>query len=333
MLTQIDVNSENAFYVPILGVTPKDSLLVRKITGLTPPDPSLFIGDYARDGGIYQGRRVGNRNVVITFDLNPNPALGETTAGLREMLYKAFLDPTVDADYIKLTLHEDDGRVRYLVGYTEKFEGELFDSDTSTQISIVCPDPYIRDNAETVLKDPSGWSTVPFTYTGTAETGFAAEIYIVTTTGTLTLENNLKTMVITSALLTNGKMVYVNTVRGSRQLLIATVPSAWASGSTYTQNDVVSYGGQYYVATSLTGNTNKQPDLNPTYWTLADLTTRWAALQTKGLTTSLLGALASTSPWLELHSQSNTMKVYGATTASTPAAIRELRYTQSYWGL
>jgi hypothetical protein len=282
LLTQIDVDSENAFLVPILGVTPKDSLLVRKITGLNPPDIQLFIGDYARDGGIYQGRRVGNRNVVITFDLNPNPALGETISGLRELLYKAFVDPQVEADYIKLTLHDDEDRVRYIVGYTEKFETEIFDVETMAQISIICPDPYIRDDSETVkrpadyLTNPnSGWTAVPFTYDGSAETGFEVEILITVATSVLTLENNGKTMVINRA---------------------------------FSAGDTVLH--QHYSRLQ-----------------------KHDGYLTGGVTSSIIASLLSTSPWLELHSQANTMKVYGATSTNIVAAIRSLSYVQSYWGM
>jgi hypothetical protein len=220
LLTQIDVNSENAFYVPIQGATPKDSLLVRNITGLTPPDINLFIGDYSRDGGIYQGRRVGNRNVVITMTLNPNPALGETVSGLRELLYKTFIDPLVEADFLQLNLHDEQGRVRYVVGYTEKFEGAIFDADTSLQISLICPDPYIRDSDETVLTNASGWTTVPFVYGGTAETGFVATVSIIGTTPTITLDNNGKTMVINRAFVA-GDVVTINTTPGSRSIMLA----------------------------------------------------------------------------------------------------------------
>lgn len=287
MLTQIDVDSENAFFVPILGVTPKDSLLIRKITGLNPPDISLFIGDYSRDGGTYQGRRVGKRNVVITFDLNPNPALGETISGLREMLYKAFVDPLVDADHIKLNLHDDEGRVRYLVGYTEKFETEIFDVETMAQISIICPDPYIRDNEEIEHTHPTGWTTVPFTYEGTAETGFEVSIYINSATSTLTLANNTVTDDPEDPLYYKGRMIIehdfdvadvvsIRTVRGSRHLTVT--PSG-------------------------------------------------------GSESSIIADLTPTSLWLELHSQNNTMKVYGETTTDIIASIRELKYTQSYWGV
>ena len=275
MLTQIDVNSENAFYVPIQGATPKDSLLVRKITGLTPPGADLFIGDYSRDGGIYQGRRVGNRNVVITMDLNPNPALGETVSGLREMLYKAFMDPLVEADYLQLNLHDDSGRTRYVVGYTEKIDGEIFDIETALQISLICPDPFIRDSQETVLTNVTGWTTVPFTYTGSAETGFSVTIKINQATSTLTLDNNGKKMVINRSFAI-GDVVKINTTPGVRSITVT--PSG-------------------------------------------------------GAETSILAYLTVASIWLELHSQSNTLKVYGSSGASLPASITELRFRQAYWGV
>lgn len=302
LLTQIGVEFEgDELILPIFGITPKDSLLVRQITGLNPPDINLFIGEYSRDGGIYQGRRVGNRNPVITLDLNPNPALGETISSLREILYKAFVDPLVEADYVKLNLHDDVGRVRYLVGYTEKFETEIFAVETMAQISMICPDPYIRDNDPKELTNSPGWIAVPFSYEGTAETGFEVEIYFTSTTSVLTVENNNRTMVITSSL-TSSDVVYLNTIRGSRALMKASVTNVNA------------------VKIAL-----PSPDHT--------LSQQWQKLMDDGNAISIVAGLSPESPWLELHSQSNTMKVYGATSGTTPAVIRMLVYTPSYWGV
>jgi hypothetical protein len=280
LLTQIDVVygnelGEQALALPILGVTPKESLLIRKVTGLNPPDADLFIGDYARDGGTYQGRRIGGRNVVMTIDLNPNPALGETISGLRDLLYKTFMDPLVDADHIELVLRSDDGQVRNLYGYTEKFETEIFDIETLAQISVVCPDPYIRDLAETTLTNSTGtWVSVPFTYNGTAETGFYAQVNISADTPTLTIKNNSKTMVVNYAFLA-GDIVHVDTNRGQRNI---------------------------YVVRG-------------------------------GTTTPLFPYMTNTSSWLSLHSQTNTMNVYGAAPANLIAGVKTLRYRASYWGV
>jgi tail protein len=277
LLTQVGIEFESdELVIPIVGVTTKDSLLIRSISGLNPPDPNLFIGDYSRDGGIYQGRRVGNRNIVMLMDLNPNPALDETVSGLRELLYKTFMDPLVDADDVKMNFYNEDDDVRYAVGYAEKFETDIFGQEATVQVSMICPDPYLRDDNETLLSHPTGWSTVPFAYAGSAETGFQVKIYIDAPTPVLTLENNGKTMVITRGF-SAGEVVTINTIRGSRSLTVTSPPST--------------------TPVSIAAN------------------------------------LAVTSPWLDLHSQANTMKVYGTAPVNLVASIRELRYTQSYWGI
>lgn len=224
----------------------------------------------------------------MTLDLNPNPALGETISGLRELLYKYFVDPLVDADYVKINLYDDLGRVRYMVGYTEKFETEIFDVESMAQISMICPDPYLRDVEETILTHPSGWTTVPFAYGGTAETGFQVSIFINSATNILTLANNTVTDDPLSSSFYRGRMIFdrdffpgdivtVRTVRGERKAEVLPVAG--------------------------------------------------------GPAISIVGSLTPTSPWLELHSQANTMQVYGISTAFLPGAIRELRYIQSYWGI
>src|SRR5690606_37276924 len=95
---------EQALALPLVGLTPKDPLLVRDVTGLNPSDFELYIGRFARDGGNYQGRRVVERNIVMTIDLNPDPALGQTVSSLRQQLYKIFINPMVDSDYLRLIL-------------------------------------------------------------------------------------------------------------------------------------------------------------------------------------------------------------------------------------
>lgn len=286
--------------LPILGVGLADSLLLREVTGLNPPAIDLFIGEYARDGGFYGGRRVGQRNVVLTVDLNPNPALGESAQGLRELLYRIFIDPAVQADSLQLLLHDDEGGVRSLYGYVDTFETELFVSETVAQISIVCPDPYIVDAVETELRSPTGtWLVVPFSYAGTAETGLEAEIYVTTDHGKLNLNNNGFVMTLTHQFLIND-VVYFNTKRGERQIRLASL-----------------------------ANVNAMRTANPR------LTTKqiWEKLVEAGQTTSLLAKLAITSPWLDLHDPSNKLRVYGTTFTDSVAGIKSLTFRPTYWGV
>lgn len=286
--------------LPILGVNMTESLLLREATGLNPPAIDLFIGEYARDGGFYGGRRVGQRNVVLTIDLNPNPALGETTQGLRELLYKIFIDPAVREDSLQLLLHDENGGIRSLYGYVDTFETELFASETVAQISIVCPDPYIVDAVETELRSPTGtWLSVPFAYDGTAETGLETEVYISADHGVLNINNNGYVMKLTHPFLIND-VVYVNTRRGERQVRLA----------------------------SLT-NVNAMRAANP------KLTTKqiWEKLVEAGQTTSLLSKLSLDSPWLELHDPTNKLRVYGTTFSNSVAGIKSLVFRPTYWGV
>jgi hypothetical protein len=333
VLTQIDVMSDTAFELPILGVTPKNSLLIKKVTGLNPPDRSLFIGDYSQDGGLYQGRRVGSRNVVFTIDLNPNPALGETVQTLREGLYKAFIDPQVDGDYLKLLLHDDQNRQIYLVGYCEKFETDLFSSDTLCQISMICPDPYLRDNQDTILTHPTGWVTVPFTYQGTAETGFNVRIYVTAVTDRVTLYNNGKTMQLVNpspAGYQIGDVIVIDTTRGKRSISLTRPstlpypPTDWAPPAGYGEDFCIFYGPGVWkcVTDQIGGGTTDlmSPAYNNGYW--------------EYVSTPIISHLLPVSQWLELHSADNVMKVYeGLDQSEYVASVKYLSYTSAYWGI
>lgn len=332
MLTQIDVMSDDAFELPILGVTPKNSLLIKKVTGLNPPDRSLFIGDYSQDGGLYQGRRVGSRNVVFTIDLNPNPALGETVQSLREALYRAFIDPQVDGDYLKLLLHDETGREIYLVGYCEKFETEIFEAETMCQISMICPDPYLRDNQDTIYALDTGWVQVPFTYEGSAETGFIVRIYITNETNEVTLRNNGKVMQLknlSGLFYEPGDIIIINTIRGQRSITITrpadltSTPQEFEPPEGYIEDDTVFWGEGIWRATGddLGGGTtyNVAPG-NNNYWEL--------------VSTSIVSHMQPTSQWLELHSVDNTMRVYeGIFDDTLVGNIKYLKYTSAYWGI
>jgi Phage tail protein len=323
--------SDTAFELPILGVTPKNSLLIQKVTGLNPPDRSLFIGDYSQDGGIYQGRRVGSRNVVFTINLNPNPALGESVSSLRESLYKAFIDPQVDGDYLKLLLRDDADREIYLVGYCEKFESDIFDSTSMCQISMICPDPYLRDNEDTILTQPTGWVQVPFTYQGTAETGFVVRIYVTTPTNYITLHNNGKTMKLDNSTgYEADDIIIINTIRGQRSITLTKpgelngTPNEFTPPNAYIIGSYVFYGPGVWECVSTvpgSGTTwDMAPGNNNEYWDL--------------VSTPIISNLNASSQWIDLHSASNTMRVYeGDDPNSIVAGIKYLKYTSAYWGI
>ena len=215
MLTRVDVQSENPFYLNIRDARPSDSIIVAKIEGLDPPDIDLFMGDYARDGGFYNGRRVPPRDVTFTLEYNPNYERNESVSGLRKMLYKAFLDPFSLADNVNIILKDDEMADRMITGYTSKFDGDVFTDDTTAQILMRCPNPYIVDVNPITL---TGFGpTLPFEYKGSAEVGFVVELLITTNTSWLSVELGGRVMVLNYAFLTGDKVV-LNTRRGQRRI-------------------------------------------------------------------------------------------------------------------
>jgi hypothetical protein len=334
VIATIRVESETPLEMPILGVTTKSSLLVQKVTGLNPPDRSLFIGDYSQDGGLYQGRRVGSRNVVFMINLNPNPALGETVSSLRQILYKSFIDPQVDGDYLKVVLVDEDGNEKYLVGYCEKFESDLFDVETLCQISMVCPDPYIRANQASVYELDEGWISFPYIYEGTAETGFEVRIYMTANANNVTLYNNGKVMQLNN---TDGykfgDIILINTSRGQRS--IHHMPAAsitaqitdFASGTAYGVGSLVFYNSAVWKATNTVPANGAIDGGRPG----SSLNNYWG---NKPVSIPIMSHLKATSEWIELHSDTNTVKVYqGNSWTSFVGTMKYLKYTAAYWGM
>lgn len=229
MLSRVVVQSETPLELELSGARPDDPIIVDKIDGLDPPDIDLFLGDYARDGGWYSGRRVGKRNPVFTLTLNPDPSHANpenhTVANLRERLYRAFIDPKRAGDDVLVELEDDEKPKRYFRGYTEKIESGIFTKETELAVSMVCPNPYIYNSDETVKT--SNGPTVLFPYEGTAETG--VEVYLTVTSNTSTLSVSINggiPLTLNFAFLA-GDQIYMNTRRGERklQLIRGGVPS------------------------------------------------------------------------------------------------------------
>lgn len=277
MLTRVDVQSENPFFLNIRDARPTDSIIVAKIEGLDPPDIDLFMGDYARDGGYYGGRRVPPRDVTYTLEYNPNYKLNETVSGLRQMLYKAFLDPFADKKNVDIILHDDEVVDRYYTGYTSKFDGDIFSDDTTAQIVMRCPNPYIMDRDISAILGLG--PTLPFEYAGTAETGVIIDATMTAASTWLQLELGGRVMVLNYGFQLGDK-VYINTIRGQRRIQVTR--------------------------------------------TVAGVTT----------TTDILFALVSSpTSWLDIHSEANELKSYGATDSTIVATISKLQFRAQYWGV
>lgn len=165
------------------GVDPDDTIILKSISGLTPSDATLFTGDYAGNGGYYQGRRFGGRNVVFNFKLNPDYSVGgRSVSSLRQELYSMFIEPTYYQDYLQVFLYDDEEDPRTVNVYYDKYQGDIFSQDTSVQISTQCVDPYIIGQFIQYFAPSGGVLSVPVQHNGTAPTGLQVNVVANVTT-------------------------------------------------------------------------------------------------------------------------------------------------------
>ena len=113
--------------------TTANQYMTSKIDGLNPPAGTISTSTYAGMNGSYLNNSfIEKRNVVISFQMR-----GVDIEKRRHQLYKV----VKPSRYIKIYYRTANIDV-YTEGYVETCEISNFDSLTSGQISIICPDPY-----------------------------------------------------------------------------------------------------------------------------------------------------------------------------------------------
>ena len=219
MLQSVDVRAGATLLktFAINEVNPSDILIVTSITGLDPADVTLFTGEFARAGGYYQGRRPGQRNVVINLKINPNYVDDIEVSDIREMLYSWFFEPSPTSDEVVLVFHDDRKPDRFLLGYTEKLPADIFSKETKAQVSLICVDPFFLTEVPVSAEDSTGWITLPIEYDGTARTGIVAAFKINTATDQFVVDINGQKMTLDGTFAVND-VININTIEGGRQI-------------------------------------------------------------------------------------------------------------------
>lgn len=118
----------------ILREPEKSGLYVESIEGLGPVKASINTTDLASaDGALFNSARLSTRNIVITLGMLFDPTVEDS----RQKAYRFF--PVKS----KVTLRfNTDRRTVTTVGYVESNDPNIFSKDETTQISIICPDPF-----------------------------------------------------------------------------------------------------------------------------------------------------------------------------------------------
>lgn len=113
--------------------TTANQYMPSKIDGLNPPAGTISTYTYAgMDGSYLNNAFIEKRNVVISFQMR-----GIDIEKRRHLLYRV----VKPSRYIKV-YYKTAGIDVYAEGYVETCEVSNFDTLTSGQISIICPDPY-----------------------------------------------------------------------------------------------------------------------------------------------------------------------------------------------
>lgn len=225
--------------------------LVRKIDGLGPAKSNINTTEIATmDGGKFNSAIMGTRNIVFDLIFIEKPTIEDT----RQLSYKFF----PSKKEIKIDIFTDN-REAEAIGYVESNEPEIFSQNGSdlegTNISIVCPDPYLysikgEGDVKTIFYGVTPLFEFPFennsltqkliefgdihkdtrigsiNYEGDVEVGFLIEIHATGSISGLKIYNTDTREIIeldddelarlTGSSIISGDTVYISSTRGNR---------------------------------------------------------------------------------------------------------------------
>ena len=231
-----------------LGFPERSGFLIQEISGLGPVKGDINVSELSSvDGSIYNSARLSSRNIVFNLALSENPTIEDT----RQKSYKYF--PVKKR--IRLLI-ETTNRTAEIFGYVESNEPIIFSRQETTQISIVCPNPYFYSDGPKgkQITSFSGFEKVfsfPFSnealsdkllnmgniiknqiqiilYDGDSEIGFNIEIHSVGTAEHVriynvdTLENMKidtdKLIALTGQPIIIGDSIFISTIKGDKSI-------------------------------------------------------------------------------------------------------------------
>lgn len=175
MIESISVTNFKGETIVIELSNPQGSgFAVTGITGLGPVKAEINTVSYAtRNGSLYSSSRIDSRNIV--FGLLFMPSEGDTIEDVRQRSYKYF--PIMGK--VELVFKTSNRNAR-ITGYVESNEPDIFAQIESTQISIICPDPYFYDNStkqKIAFLEKRGLFHFPFYNSGSVKEIKMGQIY------------------------------------------------------------------------------------------------------------------------------------------------------------
>lgn len=143
MIKQLIVTNHNRESLTLDLFHPEWSgLIIDNIDGMGPPQADINSNEVATiDGGIFTSARAQQRNIVITLSMMFDVLIEDS----RLKTYKYF--PIKKPVTIELIT---DRRHGVCTGYVESNTPTVFTNHESTQISIICPDPYFYELEQSI---------------------------------------------------------------------------------------------------------------------------------------------------------------------------------------
>lgn len=134
----------------------KSGLIVRSISGLGPPKANINSTDLATaDGALYSSARASTRNIVFNLQFMFAPTIEDS----RQLTYKYF--PLKKLVKIEI---ETDNRSLETSGYVESNQPDIFSKEETTQISILCLNPFFYDPNPSVTQFATVTPTFEFPF-------------------------------------------------------------------------------------------------------------------------------------------------------------------------
>ena len=134
----------------------KSGLIVRSISGLGPPKANINSTDLATaDGALYLSARASTRNIVFNLQFMFAPTIEDS----RQLTYKYFPLKKL----IKIEV-ETDNRSLETSGYVESNQPDIFSKEETTQISILCLNPFFYDPNPSVTQFATVTPTFEFPF-------------------------------------------------------------------------------------------------------------------------------------------------------------------------
>lgn len=219
MLTEAIIQTSTPTSLKIDGVSQDEILILESISGLSDVKVNLFTGEFAREGGYYQGRRAEPRNPVFNFRIQPNYADNIMANNIRELLYRMFMEPQRDSDRVQILLKDDELPDRYVIAYTETIQADMFAKEMKAQCGLVTVDAYLRSAEETHVTSENGWLSRPVHYEGSADTGVEMIMKVVYSCDQVRVTNGSETMVLTGPFVKDD-VIEIRTTQGGRAIIV-----------------------------------------------------------------------------------------------------------------